>query len=276
MSYLENLKPKAKENALILLDRMKAKGITNPYSQAGIMAVVSKESGFMPRNETSYSTTSNARIRQVFGSRLANYTEAQLDALKKDDVAFYDAIYGMTTKVGKDGGNNQVGDGYKYRGRGFNGVTFKGAYKKYGDLIGVDLVSNPDKLNDVEVASDVLIAYFKNGIVNLGRVGKLPQYNAKDINDFKTTADSVGAFYHINAGVGQSMQHINADVTGGKGKAEANVGSIFDYIKTKSAEVVSGGVALVKKKPLTTVILTSLLIVSGYLIYKYGIKKQKI
>lgn len=44
-----------------------------------------------------------------------------------------------------------------------------------------------------------------------------------------------------------------------------------DLIKNTTTQAVEE----VKKKPLTTIILTSLLIVSGYLIYNYGIKKQK-
>jgi len=70
-------------------------GITNPYTKIGILSVISKESGFIPVNELSYGTTPNARIREIFGDRVSSYSETELDALKKDDVKFFDAVYGQ-------------------------------------------------------------------------------------------------------------------------------------------------------------------------------------
>ena len=40
-------------------------------------------------------------------------------------------------------GNNEPGDGERYKGRGLIQLTFKDNYKTYGDLIGVDLIANP-------------------------------------------------------------------------------------------------------------------------------------
>ena len=48
------------------------------------------------------------------------------------------------------------------------------------------------------------------------------------------------------------------------------LGKSVEAIKDATKKGVEG----VKKKPLTTIVLTTLLIVSGYLIYKYGIKKK--
>jgi putative chitinase len=54
----------------------------------------------------------------------------------------------------------------KYRGRGFNGITFKNTYKKYGDMIGVDLVKYPEKLGDPVIAAKVNAIYFAQGLQN--------------------------------------------------------------------------------------------------------------
>jgi putative chitinase len=41
-------------------------------------------------------------------------------------------------------GDRQSGDGYKFRGRGFNQLTGKDMYKLFGDYLEVNLLDNPD------------------------------------------------------------------------------------------------------------------------------------
>lgn len=64
----------------------------------------------------------------------------------------------------KDLGNTEPGDGKKYKGRGFIQLTGKTNYKKFGDKIGVDLVSNPDLAKDPKVAAKVAIEYWKERV----------------------------------------------------------------------------------------------------------------
>lgn len=175
-----NFTEKQRQNINFLIDTMKEQGITNPYTQVGILSCIAKESGFIPQSELSYSTTENNIIKQKFGTRISSYSDKQLTELKKDDEKFFDAIYNQykkdpTTnkqKIPKEAqytretGNNDEGDGYTYRGRGYNGITFKSLYKQYGDLIGEDLVTNPDLLNDPEIAAKVALAFFKKGNKN--------------------------------------------------------------------------------------------------------------
>lgn len=54
-------------------------------------------------------------------------------------------------------GNTNLGDGIKYRGRGYVQLTWKNNYKQAGDYLGVDLVNNPDLALDKEVATKILI-----------------------------------------------------------------------------------------------------------------------
>lgn len=272
--YLDNQSPEVKKNAEILVKRMNAKGITNPVTQAGLLAIISKESGFIPRNETSYSTTSVARIRSIFGSRVAGLSDAQIEALKKDDKAFYEQVYGMqwNSKLGL--GQESPGDGYRYRGRGFNGITGKALYRKYAQKTGVDIVSNPDLLNDIAVASDVAIEYFKDVLGSrLGKQVMANYYNnpTGDINKFKTASDSTGAFYHANAGLGNSLTSLQADPTGGRKKAMSRSEEFLEYAKKYAGQTID----IVKKKPIETIILTALIVVAGYFLYKTLIKKNK-
>jgi putative chitinase len=60
-------------------------------------------------------------------------------------------------------GNDAPGDGYKYRGRGA-GVTFKDNYRWLGNLLGVDLVADPDLLSKPQWALKAFIAYWENRV----------------------------------------------------------------------------------------------------------------
>lgn len=165
------------KNINFLVTEMKNINITNPYTQVGILACIAKESGFVPKSEIGYAKSSNTKIRSIFGSRIADYTDTQLDVLKTNDKEFFDAIYNQykkdpatnkqkEPKVAQfdwNTGNDNEGDGYTYRGRWFNGLTFKSLYKKYGDLIGEDLVTNPDLANDPVIAAKIALEFFKDG-----------------------------------------------------------------------------------------------------------------
>lgn len=178
-------------NAQLMIDYMNEKGITNPYTQIGILSVIGKESGFVPQNEICYGGTDNSRIRELFGNRLDDYEDDdKLDTLKRNCEKFFDVVYGKEAKdeLGWNTGNDNKGDGYKYRGRGFNQITFKNTYKSIGNMIGEDLVSNPDILNDVDVAAKAAVAYFTDGKTG----SSLPEFTSVD--------EAINYFVDKNAG----------------------------------------------------------------------------
>lgn len=257
MSYYNTLSSEQKRNIALIVKAAQDAGITNKNAIAGMLAIVSKESSFIPKEERSYANTSNDRIRRVFGSRVAHLSDSELTALKKNRNKFFDLVYAST--AGNQGGT----DGSKYAGRGFNQLTGRGNYKKYAELTGEDILNKPKLVNNPAVAAKVLIAYNKRGIDTLKRIGKLKAYNANDINDFKTPKDAVLAFYHATAGAGKSTTYIKglaiSDHLGGMTRALSRVDDLM-----KSG--VQGALELIKKKPLTTVLLTSILIVGGYIL----------
>lgn len=55
-------------------------------------------------------------------------------------------------------GNVHAGDGYKYRGRGDVQMTWHNNYKHAGDIIGVDLVGNPDLAMQPDIAAKIMFA----------------------------------------------------------------------------------------------------------------------
>lgn len=254
--YTDTLNNEQKNNIAIIIQEAKKAGITNPNSIAGMLAVVSKESSFIPKSENlNYSAN---RLQEVFGisSNLANQIAGNPEAIAN-------TVYG-----GKFG--NAPNEGYKYRGRGFNQLTFKGNYKKFGDIIGQDLVSNPDKVNDVQTAAKVLIAYNKENIDKLKKNGYLKEYNANDINDFKNTTDSTLAFYHATAGPGKPVSYIKSltnpanDTLKGMTKALSRVNDLFNSL---------GG--YVKKNLIPVAIITASVVIAGYILYKQIKNKNK-
>lgn len=218
----ENKKP----NIDTIIKYMKEGGIINKYTQASILAIVSKETNFTPRDESSYSNTSSSRIKKIF-SVFKDYTIEQIDVIKQDEKQFFDIIYG-----GRYG--NNASEGWKYRGRGFNQLTFKGNYQKTSQRLGVDLVQNPDNLNNIDIASRALVQYFQDRFKKITEESKLRYNTSGDLNDFTDLQDAAKAIYHANAGWGKSMSTIEADSTGGRRKALSRVSSFYDYIVQNS------------------------------------------
>jgi len=233
MAYYDNLSPKQKENIAVIIDEATKAGITNENSIAGLLAVISKESSFIPQSENlNYSAQ---RLQEVFGISAARAKE-----LEGKPQAIANAIYG-----GRFG--NMSDEGWKYRGRGFIQLTFKDNYRSIGNAIGVDLVANPDKVNDVRTASKVAVAYYKRAFDRLASSGKLDEYNAANINDFKNTTDATLAFYHATAGAGKDVMDIKKltdpqkDRLGGMTKALDRVKDLLkatgSYVKKNPIKV---------------------------------------
>ena len=250
-------------NAKLIVGALNKYGLTNPFLQAGILATVYKESGFLPQSEVSYANTSNAQIRNTFGSRLANYSEDQLTALKKDSKAFFDAVYGNA------GGNN--GEGYKYRGRGFNQITFRNTYKEYGDKMGVDLEGNPDLLNKPEYAAEALALFFKDSLNSGVKLGTFKKFGVTSSDDIKTAEQGTQVAIQSNAGLGTSFN--NSTVQQGYKKA---MGVVSDYL-TKYAGQVGTTIVSNKKTIIVVAVVTSVVLITGaaFLTY-YLLKKQKV
>ena len=194
-------------------------GITNDFAKAAVLSIISKESGFIPKSENlNYSPE---RMREVWRS----ISVADSKKYGNNPEAFGNWKYANQYGNGSN-------DGYRYRGRGFNQITFKDLYKKYGDAIGVNLVADPNKLNDPKYAGLVAIAYFNTALKGL-KNATAAYYNnpSKNINAFQSLEDAVGAIYHANAGIGKTVSQVLADTTGGRHKAFAVSGYMLEIVK---------------------------------------------
>ena len=132
---------------------------------AGLLAIAGIECGFVPQSEGTRYTKPDV-LKKSFSAVSKNknpdaYARALVAA---GSVATANAIYG-----GRYGNQPCIPevttaplDGYKYRGRGFNQLTFKDNYRTVGRAIGMgdQLVANPDLVNTVPVAAKVLIQFY--------------------------------------------------------------------------------------------------------------------
>jgi hypothetical protein len=75
----------------------------------------------------------------------------------------YFAKYDPGTPIGAQLGNTQPGDGFKYRGRGYVQVTGRANYSHDGNLLGLDLVGNPDLALQPDVAYRIASRGMKEG-----------------------------------------------------------------------------------------------------------------
>ena len=170
-------------------------GITNPKSIIGMLTVIGKESNFLPKTEkmkysverlpevwSRFSKTGKA-VRKGYGKNNYNDLAKQYanNASKLGNLVYSD-------KHGN--GNPASGDGYKYRGRGFNQITYKGTYEKYAKITGKDIVNKPDLLNDPSIAAEAAVAFLLN---------RFKQKNI-DPNSFTSVDDALIRYAQANAG----------------------------------------------------------------------------
>jgi predicted chitinase len=154
------------KNMELIKAALQKQGITDPKYIAATLGNVMKESGGKSQTESlNYGKTDNSRIRAIFGSRAAGKSDAELNEIKGDQTKMGEMMYGKDTKIGQQMGNNEPGDGFKYRGRGFIQLTGKSNYAAASKAIYGDdrLVKNPDLVNDPAVAAEVSAWYMKKG-----------------------------------------------------------------------------------------------------------------
>jgi predicted chitinase len=245
-----NLKDNALKTRIVnFYNSIKTK-INNPAVQAAMIAIVYKESKLVPKSESSYAGTNKFKTFNAFANLTPYTTEGPggietsqfINELKKKDTTFFNFVYG--NKNGNDpktaklnpinitDSNGKVitvyddlnGDGYKYRGRGYNQITGKSLYERAKKDTGVDVVTNPDLLNNINTAALALLGYFERGTT-----GKVQEPTNKDnlfykvysrtpLKDYVPTdyQKAYNTLFSINAGPGKSMEvHLSNDIKKG-------------------------------------------------------------
>lgn len=134
MIKLDNLKGHIPD--LVLEQIPSIKEINTPLRLAHFISQCSHESAGFSRVFENLNYSSDA-LRRIFPKR---FTYDHSIACARDPVKIGNCAY--ANRMGN--GDEQSGDGYKYRGRGFIQLTGKVSYDSFGKFIGVDCINKPD------------------------------------------------------------------------------------------------------------------------------------
>lgn len=74
--------------------------------------------------------------------------------------------YEPPSDLAKDLGNTQPGDGKRFKGRGPIQITGRSNYKRYGDMLGVNLIDTPERAADKDIAFRTAGAFWKMNNLN--------------------------------------------------------------------------------------------------------------
>ena len=176
-------------NVKAVIKTLKDEGFTNKFFIIGVLCVVAKESNFVPQEERMYRKKS--RVREVFinnkivcgphaGRMVVDLSDEELDEIMSSKELFFNTLYGGRRSLG----NNCEGDGFKYIGRGFNQLTGRHNYRKYG------YENNPEALNNAEDAAIVVARFMKNNRL----------YSFDEMNSADTQREGVIMAADINSG----------------------------------------------------------------------------
>lgn len=130
------------------------------------------------------------RMTEVWPSRFKT-----LDAAKpfaNNPEALGNKVYG-----GRLG--NATNEGFRYRGRGLSQITGKENYAKFGKLMSIDLVGNPDLAMQPKIAARILVVGMRDGL-----------FTGKNLSEYigPTGVDYVEARRIINSDVKANGQKI--------------------------------------------------------------------
>jgi predicted chitinase len=145
-----------------------AAGIDDPATRAAIMSQAHHETGGFQSSEENFNY-SGKRLFELYGTGNKYKNKVRFNSVEEANAlvsqgksAVGDVIYGGRM------GNTDAGDGFKYRGRGAFQLTGRENYKRYGDMVGVDLESNPELVNDPEIGAKVAVAYYQDRVSGRG------------------------------------------------------------------------------------------------------------
>ncbi len=132
-------------------------GLTHPNAVASLLGIAGGETRWKVVEEN-FNYTAD-RLLEVFPGRFKGDRALAQKYAGNPNNSLPEFLYGYDVPKGKELGNINPGDGGRYIGRGYIQITGRGNYKVYSDLTGRDLISNPELLNQPEIAAEVSVKY---------------------------------------------------------------------------------------------------------------------
>jgi len=134
--------------------------IDTPLRICHFLAQIIHESGYLKAKVENLNYSSQA-LSRVFSKYFPSNSIAEEYERQPEKIA--NRIY--ANRMGN--GDEDSGDGWKYRGRGLIQLTGKSNYKSCGNDLGLDLVNNPDLIiNDPEVNVKIACWFWKKNNLN--------------------------------------------------------------------------------------------------------------
>ncbi|MEZ2407398.1 putative chitinase [Bosea sp. OAE752] len=76
------------------------------------------------------------------------------------------ASYFLRYEGRQDLGNTQAGDGIRYHGRSIFQLTGRANYRRFGEIIGIDLEAEPERAKEPDISLLVAFAYWSERAIN--------------------------------------------------------------------------------------------------------------
>lgn len=128
-----------------LTDAMTRFEINTPAREAAFLAQVAHESGRFSAIEENLNYRAD-RLLAVFPS---HFTQQEAQAYARQPSRIASRVYAR--RLGN--GDEASGDGWRYRGRGLIQITGRDNYRDCGGALGVDLLADPDRLLEPDLAA---------------------------------------------------------------------------------------------------------------------------
>jgi predicted chitinase len=148
-------------------------GLTTKEQKCALLAIAGGESKWIPQKE-GYIYSSIPNFKRVFSfltdAEAERYSSANKKGITREQ--FFSVIYGPTKRGSNFLGNKTDADGGRYYGRGFIQLTGRYNYQRYQDMaqnlgITIDIVNNPDSLNDdINISATIAALYIKATVVD--------------------------------------------------------------------------------------------------------------
>jgi putative chitinase len=165
-------------------------GINTLIRLAHFLAQVIHESWNLSKKEEIFYFTTLDNLKEAYERLKNEKTDEELERYlyantleKKKDLA--ELVYGHSTAKGRELGNKEEGDGYKYRGRGLMQITGREAYekcniglKKYGIELKDNLVAKPEGIIADAYVTVVAACWFWKDYKQVGEVADDKSYDA--------------------------------------------------------------------------------------------------